>query len=111
MGHLHAARAPQAPDPLGWGRDRRQEQFRFLRILSAGRTRQAEVAPPGGPVFLEPKSLVAVAGGAGVPTSTRVVWALCTHLASVQVSSIVGGSNWAEAVGGVMRLPVYIQLM
>lgn len=62
-------------------------------------------------MFLEPKSLVAVAGGAGVPTSTRVVWALCTHLASVQVSSIVGGSNWAEAVGGVMRLPVYIQLM
>lgn len=99
MGHLHAARAPQAPDPLGWGRDRRQEQFRFLRILSVGRARRAEAAPPGGPEFLEPKSLVAVAGGTGVPTSTRVVRALCTRLASVQVS-IVGGSNWAEAMGG-----------
>lgn len=60
-------------------------------------------------MFLEPKSLVAVAGGTGVPTSTRVVWALCTRLAAVQVS-IVGESNWAEAVGEGCG-SVYIQLM
>lgn len=62
---------PQAPRPVGRGRDRPQE-FCFLRILLVG---TCQAAPPGG-LFLEPLSQRARLCG-GCPTSTRVVWVRC----------------------------------